>query len=347
MALPPYPGWTPSTIDFTSGTALYIASVAAEIPPAFPIADAIRDGLISQADATAAGLTSVSIAKESSTLFELASAAALSATARASVPATDIGTVLFVSGFPHARPPGHNVATALAETIGSPCVFATEIGGSCADGVNSVILAAYRLLFSSDRAALVVSGDIYPQPYVDRFNIELGLIFADGAAAVVLSGDGGYARLVSAATLTDPALSGVHADVSSDRTPIDFTARAQAFLETRMDTDEAFARIKSGLISTVDAALSTAGISIDDVAYALVPAVGQIFLQRNYLDSLNIPVSRTTWEYTAVTGHVGAADQFTALAHVVDNDLCRSGDYILLVGEGGGFQWSVMILQVQ
>ncbi len=346
-ATPTFPALAPSAIDFTSGPGLHIASAAARIPPALPLEQAVRDGLISEEDAKITGYSAVTVAKESDTLLDLASAAALAATTRADMSGTDIGAVFFVSVFPFTRPPLYNVATAVAEAVRSPCAFAAEMSGGCAAGLNTLTLAAHRLLASQDRAALVVAGDVWRQPHIDRFNCEPGYIFADGAAAVVLSREAGYARLLSAATLTDPTLSGLHAPVPSTRTPVDITARAHAFLKNRMGTDAVLGRLRSGLTSTIDAALSQARVSLADVAHVIVPAIGEPFLYRNYLDPLGIPVSRSTWDYSEVTGHTGAADQFGALAHLVDTDRCSSGDVILMIAEGLGFQWSVVVLEVQ
>ncbi|WP_225839747.1 3-oxoacyl-[acyl-carrier-protein] synthase III C-terminal domain-containing protein [Streptomyces sp. NK08204] len=347
MAQPPFPALTPSATDFTAGAALYIASAAAELPPALPVADAIRDGSYSQESADIAGYSAVTIAEESSTIFDLASAAALSATARTTVPSTDIRSVLFVSVFPFTHPALYNIPAAIAESVRSPCAFATQLSNaSCAAGVDALVMAGHRLLVTDERAALVVAGDLWRQPHIDRFNCNPNFVFADGAAAVVLSRDVGYARLLSGATLTDPTLSGLHADVPTARTPVDITARARAFFETRMDPDEVHARLEAALTSTIDAALSLAGVSMDDVAYALLPAIGRTFLQR-YLDMLKIPISRTTWDYYATTSHIGPGDQFSALTYLMDNDRCGSGDVILLIGEGVGFQFSVAVLEVQ
>lgn len=347
MAQLPFPALTPSATDFTSGTPIYIASAAVELPPALPVADAIRDGLYTQESADVAGYNAVTIAKESSTLFDLATAAALSATARATVPTDEISTVFFVSIFPYTRPPLYNMPAAIAEVVRAPCAFAAEISGaSCAAGVDALVLAGQRLLLTNDRAALVVAGDIWRQPHIDRFNCNDGFVFADGAAAVVLSRDGGYARLLSSATLTDPTLSGLHADVPSTRTPVDISARARAFLSTRMGTEEVHARLGAGLKSTIDAALSLAEVRLADVAYTVLPAVGRTFLQR-YLDEFDIPISRTTWDHYVNTSHIGPGDQFSSLAYLMENNLCSSGDVILLIGEGVGFQFSVAVLEVQ
>jgi 3-oxoacyl-[acyl-carrier-protein] synthase-3 len=338
---------TPSALDLTSEPALYIASAAAELPPAMLIADAIRDGLYSQESADVAGIHAVTIAKESTTLLDLATGAALSAIARTSVPATDIGSLLFVSVFPFTQTALYNMPAAIAEAVRAPCAFTTEIAGaSCTAGINALVIAAQRLLLTEDRAALIIAGDLWRQPHIDRFNSEQGFIFADGAAAVVLSRDVGYARLLSAATMTDPTLSGLHAYVPSTRTPVDITARARAFLQTRMGTDKVLGRLQAGLAATIDAALSPTGFSLPEVAYVVLPAVGRTFLQR-YLDTLDIPISRTTWDYTEETSHIGAGDQFSALSYLVDHDRCRSGDVILLIGEGVGFQFGVAVLQVQ
>jgi 3-oxoacyl-[acyl-carrier-protein] synthase III len=348
VAQDPFPALIPSATDFTSsGAALYVASAAAELPPAMSVADAIRDGLYPQENADVAGYRAVTIAKESTTLLDLASAAALSAIDRTTVPATDIRTILFVSTFPYSLPPFYNIPTALAEIIRSPCAYAAQIStASCAAGVDALVLAGHRLLLTDDRAALVVAGELWREPHIDRFNCDAGFIFGDGAAAVVLSRDVGYARLLSAATLTEPALSGLHAEVPSTRTPIDVTARARNFLQTRMGSDEVHARLEVGLMATIDAALSLAQVSLDDVACVVLPAVGRSFVQRN-LDMLGIPISRTTWDLYEMTGHIGPGDQFNSLAHLIDHDRCASGDVILLIAEGVGFQFSVAVVRVE
>lgn len=347
MAQPPFPALTPSATDFTAGGALYINSAAAELPPAMSIEDAIREGRYSQESADIAEYSGVTIAKESSTIVDLAAAAALSAVARATVPSTDIRNLLFVSVFPFTHPTVYNIPAAIAEIVRTPSAFTTQISNaSCAAGVDALVMAGHRLLVTDDRAALVVAGDLWRLPHIDRFDCNPNFIFADGAAAVVLSRETGYARLLSGASLTDPVLSGLHVEVPSDRTPVDITARARAFFETRMSPEEAHERLNAAFTATVDAALSLAGVSLAEVAYALLPAVGRAFLQR-YLDLLDIPVSRTTWDYYATTSHIGPGDQFSALSYLMDHDRCGSGDVILLIGEGVGFQFSAAVLRVQ
>ena len=347
MAQPTFPALTPSATDFTSGAPLYIASAAAELPPAMPVADAVREGLYSQESADVAGYSAIAIAKESSTILDLASAAALSATERAGVPNTDIRTVLFVSVFPYTHTPLHNIPAALAEVVRAPAALVAQISGaSCAAGLDALVMAGHRLLVTADRAALVVAGDLWRQPHIDRFDCNPNFVFADGAAGVVLSRDAGYARLLSAATLSDPTLSGLHADVPSTRTPVDITERARVFFQTRMSPDEAHERLDLALTSTIDAALALARVKLADVARAVLPAIGRAFLQR-YLDMLDIPVSRTMWDYFSTTGHIGPGDHFSALTYLVDHDGCDSGDIILLIAEGVGFQFSVAVLEVQ
>lgn len=346
-APPPFAAGSPTATDFTSGPALYIASAAAEIPPGLPLADAVRDGLIPEENAKVTGMSTVSVADESTSLFDLVTAAASSAVSQAGLPASDIGAVLFANVFPYTRPRLYNMATGIAEAVGAPVAFATELSGGCVASINALVLAALRMVHSQERAALVVAGDVWRQPHIDRFNTEVGYIFADGAAAVVLSREAGFARLISAATLTDPNLSGIHAEVPSDRTPVDITARARAFLTTRMGTDQVLPRLRGGLRATLDAVLAPAGVGLADVDHVLVPAIGEPFLYRNYLDPLGIPISRTTWDHSAVTGHTGGADQFSALAYLVDQGRCKSGDTILMISEGLGFQWSVAVLRVE
>jgi 3-oxoacyl-[acyl-carrier-protein] synthase III len=347
MAQPTFPALTPSATDFTSRGSLYIASAAAELPPALPVADALREGRYSQEAIDLAGYSGITIAPESTTILDLASAAARSAIDRSGVPATDIRSVLLTSIFTATHTPLYNLPAAIAEAVRVPCAFGAQISGaSCAAGVDTLVLAGHRMLVTDDRAALVVAAELWRQPHIDRFDCNPNFVFSDGAAAVVLSREPGYARLLSAATLTDPTLSGLHADVPSARTAIDITERARVFFQTRMSPDEAHERLEAALTSTIDAALSLARVKLADVAYAAMPAIGRTFLQR-YLDMLNLPVSRTTWDYYATTGHIGPGDQFSSLAYLMDRGLCRGGDIVLLIGEGVGFQFSVAVLEVQ
>ncbi|MFD9908406.1 3-oxoacyl-[acyl-carrier-protein] synthase III C-terminal domain-containing protein [Streptomyces sp. NPDC059063] len=347
MAQSDFPALTPSATDFTKDGSIYLAAAATELPPAIPVEDLVLEGRYPKENADTAGYRAITIADESATLVGLAAAAAQSAISRAAVPADDIRNLIFVSVFPYEHPSLYNIPAGLAETLRTPCAFATQISNSsCAAGVDSLALAGQRLLLTDDRAALVVAADLWRQPHVDRFDSNPNFVFSDGAAAVVLSREAGYARLLSAASLTDPVLSGLHAPVPSDRTPIDITARARAFFETRMSPEDAHARLQSGLTATIDAALGLADATLDDVACAILPAVGKEFLQR-YLDMLKIPSSRTTWDHYMTTGHIGPGDQFSGLAHLMDTGRCSSGDVILLIGEGIGFQMSVAVLKVQ
>ncbi|MFF0728805.1 3-oxoacyl-[acyl-carrier-protein] synthase III C-terminal domain-containing protein [Streptomyces sp. NPDC004134] len=348
MAQPPFPALTPSATDFTKGGALYIAAAATALPPAMPIEDAIRDGLYTRESADIAEYTGVAIADESSSILDLASAAALSATARSDVPAADIRSLLFVSVFPFTHPRLYNLPAAIAEAVRAPSAFTTQISNaSCAAGVDALVMAGHRLLLTEDPAALVVAAELWRMPHIDRFDCNPNFVFADGASAVVLGRTGGYARLLSGASLTDPTLSGLHVEVPSDRTPVDVSARAGAFFQrTGRDTAEVHGRLEAGLTATIDSALALAGVRLDDVACVVLPAVGRTFLQR-YLDMLKIPVSRTTWDYFATTSHIGPGDQFSALEHLAENGRCTGGDVILLIGEGVGFQFGVAVLEVQ
>ncbi|WP_243704727.1 3-oxoacyl-[acyl-carrier-protein] synthase III C-terminal domain-containing protein [Micromonospora sp. KC723] len=61
---------------------------------------------------------------------------------------------------------------------------------------------------------------------------------------------------------------------------------------------------------------------------------------------LDISSDQTTWDWGSTIGHLGAGDQIAGLAHLRRTGRLGAGQLCALVGAGGGFSWSVAVLEV-
>jgi 3-oxoacyl-[acyl-carrier-protein] synthase III len=92
--------------------------------------------------------------------------------------------------------------------------------------------------------------------------------------------------------------------------------------------------------------LEEAGIEAGGVARGVFPNVGLETLTTRYLAPLELKVEATAWEWGRRTGHVGAADQLTGLAELVESGAVGPGERVMLVGIGAGFSWTCAVVEV-
>lgn len=201
-------------------------------------------------------------------------------------------------------------------------------------------------------AAMITAADQFAEPAWDRWRTTWGLVYADGASAAVVSRGGGFARVLSSVTVTDSGLEGLHrggllfgpCPDASDY-PIDFRARALDYGQS-VDIEAATGRISAGLSSAVTTAAAKAGIEVDEADHYIVPSFGRELLRQQCLDVLGIGIERSTWGWGAAVGHMGAADQFASLTYLSKAGRLNPGDRALIIGIGGGFNWTCVVLDI-
>jgi 3-oxoacyl-[acyl-carrier-protein] synthase-3 len=199
-------------------------------------------------------------------------------------------------------------------------------------------------------AALVTAADRWPQPLIDRWATDSTAVYGDGGAAIVVSTDGGFARLLSLVTVTDPPLEGIlrgdapFRPLSERRaTPIGLTSRAHQFMQT-LPLDEVQHRVVSGLAHSAREAAREADVSLAEIEHLVLPFVGRHQLTRACLEPLGLRLDRTTFELGRRIGHMGAADLLVGLNHLVESAVVSAGERILLIGSGGPM-WTSAILE--
>jgi 3-oxoacyl-[acyl-carrier-protein] synthase-3 len=231
--------------------------------------------------------------------------------------------------------------------VGAP---ALEIRQGCNGGLFALGLARSHLGQYADTAVLITCADRFDGAF-DRWRTNKGMVFGDGAAAVVMSHRRGTARVLGVATRADSELEQMHRSTGSlasatlRRGPLDAGPAKKAFLRTTSSA-EVQRRFETQVVDAVDGALSEAGTKLDGIAQVLVSNLGHELLTRAFLEPLELPVERTAWQWGRRIGHLANSDQFLALEHQVRTGVLHEGDLVLLVGMGVGFVWTATVLEI-
>ncbi len=235
--------------------------------------------------------------------------------------------------------------------VGNRCP-AIEIRQMSNGGMAALELAANHLGGSGGTAALLTTGDRFDPPGFDRWRSDPGTVYADGGTAVVLSRRGGFAALRSLATVSEPELEGMHRGTDpfgsapfSHRPRVDLAAHKQNFLAGH-GLSRSVDQINSGHDETLKRALADADCSLADIDLFVLPHLGLSRLGHLYLRRWGVDQAATTWSWSRTVGHLGAGDQYAALAHLVESGALRPGQRCLLAGVGAGFTWSIAVLEI-
>lgn len=330
---------------------LYLDAVGTYLPPAVSAADAVAQGRYDPADHADDGYDHVLVedSRSPAEMAVLAGRAAL-ATARHTGP---VDLVLHGSSYYQGQDFWTPATYVRRELVGGTGP-AFEVRSASNSGMAALDLAAAYLTAGPGRAAaLITVADRFALPGFDRWASDGGVVYADGAAAVLLSRTGGVARVLAVTSSSDPELESLGRDV--DRFlpapdpaagPLDLRGFKARYLR-RAGFDELRARLWAGLRTNVAATARAARVDLAAVDRYLVPNVGRDLLEWEFLEPLGIGVDRTAWDNARRIGHLGAADQFANLADMIERGVLTAGQHVLLIGVGLGFSWTSALLRVE
>ncbi|MCP2342415.1 ketoacyl-ACP synthase III family protein [Actinomadura rupiterrae] len=332
---------------------LFLSGLAHHLPAPVDAAGAVAEGRYDPSDHAADQYASVTVATGEAPP-EMAAAAARLALRRAGTPPGDVALLLHASAWFQGVDYWPAAAFVHREVLGEAGRYAPamDVQQMCAGALGALELAAsYLAAEPARRAALVTTADRFGGPGFDRWRADLsGLVYGDGGAAAVL-GREGFARLLSVGTVVDTELEGMYRGdepfATAPGRPVDVRARRAAFAAgAGQQLGGIGDRTTSGLTEAIDRTLKDAGLALDDIHRFVFPNVGLRVLRTRYCEPLGIDLARTTWDWGRRTGHVGAADQLTGLAHLAESGRAGSGDRVLLVGIGAGFAWTCAAVEI-
>lgn len=329
-------------------TDLYLAGAAAWLPPAVSAKQVAANGGYNEDELAANGIVCAPAGEDSPP--EMAARAAATALSRSpGVAADDVALVLHAHSH-HQGQAFWSPASYVQRSAGLTKAAAINVGQMSNSGMAAVELALPYLAARPGAAALVTTADRFCSPSFDRWTADLGIVYGDGAAALVLSSAPGFARVVSMRTWTEASLEHLHrgavpfsdhpgeAAVDVRRTKTDYV--------TEVGLPSVIERSSAGVKSVVAGALADAGLDMADMAVVVLPNLGRHVVAAQYLAHLELAPERTLMDWGAYTGHLGGGDQLAAVARLVETRRVSAGEHVLLVGAGGGFSWSSAVVEV-
>ncbi|MDA0636080.1 ketoacyl-ACP synthase III family protein [Nonomuraea sp. MCN248] len=287
---------------------------------------------------------------------EMALHAARSALKRGGRAPADVDLLLYASTW-HQGPDGWPPHSYLQRHLVGGDVLATEIRQGCNGMFIALELAAgYLDAAPARQAALLVAADNYGTPLMDRWRMGPGYIGGDAAAALVLTKEAGFARLTSACTTTVAEAEELHRG-SEDLFPpgvtvgrrMSFAARNEQFRNQVMPKGEATSalfKIQRALMEVVEQVLDESGIEARDLARVAFMNYSEEIVEQRCMAVLDLPMSRSTWDYGRTIGHCGAGDQVLALDRLLVTGQLGPGDHLLMLGTGPGVTVSAAVIEI-
>jgi 3-oxoacyl-[acyl-carrier-protein] synthase-3 len=231
---------------------------------------------------------------------------------------------------------------AIAHRLGCVNAYAVEYA-NVSYGAPAALRVARDILLAEDDVERVLavgaSRESYLLDYANeraRFMITCG----DGAAAALLSKDGGVNEVLGSHGITDGSLSrhvkvpsGGSVDPDGENRSLDVID--QAAMKDRLDEISL-----PNFVRAAEAALARSGASLDDIAYLC-----GIHMKRSMHDALvaALGVDPERAAYLDDAGHMSGVDPLLALDRA-RSDLAE-GDFVLLLAAGTGYTWAASVVR--
>jgi 3-oxoacyl-[acyl-carrier-protein] synthase-3 len=328
---------------------IFVAGVGVFLGEPYSAEEAVRNGEYDAIEFEANGIASATVSELAPP--EMAVRAAKAAVTRSGIDSADFALVynsaLWFQGI-DMWPTASYVARF---TVGDH-VPAYDLQQQCNGAMAGVELAAAQLAGRPQAsAALLTTADRFALPAIDRWRSESGIVYGDGATALVLSNRPNFAKLLSTATCVDNSLEEVlrggpfYAAPKSDA-PLKITERIVSYMGGNGAIRDAAMRLAQTAKNAVTQALIDAKTDMDDVKKVIIPAGGRAKMEWQSHQLLGITEDKTSWEFGRLNGHLGAGDQFAALNNMLEEGELAAGDKVLLVGGGAGFTCTCAVIEL-
>jgi 3-oxoacyl-[acyl-carrier-protein] synthase III len=332
---------------------VYINGLGVFLPHYVSSEEAIAQGLYDEDVYQGTGLTGTHVARDIPPLT-MAVHAAKQALARSG---NDVGTIdtLIHSGNPAQGPVSASYSGYVLRQLGGSDVHTMEISQGCS-GVFGAIEVGIGFLTGAAgmQTALITTAESVETPLLDRWRgYGPGVIMGDGAAALTLSAEGGFARIVSMASSTLSEFEHWHRGNESmlpqqdekSRMP-NMVQRTMDFLGTGISLPEIIEMLSKFSMDVCHRALDDAGVRPEDLARAIANNSDGRMLYHGFMKPLGLPMERSTYDYGRGIGHMGSCDQIVSLDHLLTSDQLKPDDYVMMLTQGPGMVTSCLVIQI-
>lgn len=330
--------------------ALFIRNIGVELPQKrIVVASAVQSGLYDSERAVREGFSSVAVA-ENTTPVEMAVVAAQRALA--DFPRERISALFYTCIHRHGHKKLWPAAFGLQNSLGlQQKTLAVSLSSGCNSAFQACLLAQAILTGGMGDHALVAGSDMFGGGRFDRFGSDLGAIYGDAAAAILLSSETGIFRILHLDIDSEPQLEEMYRDTevineltAQPEEEYDVGASKKRFLD-RTGKDSFSALFSACLNRLRTRLLEAHPLLHQPVKYVIFPNVGLGISAPLYAAAFSDLAQDDHWEFGRSIGHVGTCDQFMGLHDLETKGHLQPGDRILLVGAGNGLSAATMLLE--
>ncbi len=333
---------------------IYIAGVGVFLPETVSIAEAVDQGRFTAEHASETGLLGAAVAGDMPAP-DMALAAAREALSRAGRSGEEADLLLYAGSW-HQGPDGWLPGAYLQSHLGgdAPTI---EVRQGCNGMFGALELAiAYLRADQNRRTALLVASDNFGTPLMDRWTSGSGFVLADVATSLVLTTEPGFARVLSAGTVTIPGAERAHRGDEPMFPPgstvgrsVDFDARLAAFRDHALTQPGGFSplfEVQKKTSEIVDRCLTEAGIDVTQISRVACNNMSREMVEQRMMAPLGLPLSLSTWDYGRGIGHCGPSDQVASMNHLLETGGLTAGDHLLMFGMGPGITLSSAVIEI-
>jgi clorobiocin biosynthesis protein CloN2 len=327
---------------------IFLSGIGIYLPEIETLESAAARGLCRADEMAAVGYRGAAVAGDLPAP-EMALSAARDALKNSGVSPDDLAALLYTYIW-HQGPDGWSPAHYLQRYLVGDDPFAAEVRDGCNGTFSAIELAIGVLRAEAGRkAVLITASDNFGTPLFRRWESGiLNTVMGDGASAVVLTKDDGFAQLLSIGTMAysemeeaERAGEPLFPPGITEGRAVNYQARFETFgrkLVTERIGERMLVIHQQRAAESVSRTLAEAGIGADDIKRVIIHNIGQGDAA-SYLAMLGFGLDQSTWSHGREIGHTGASDHLISLNHLLAVGELGVGDHVLLAGMSPGLTY--------
>lgn len=238
-----------------------------------------------------------------------------------------------------------STASLIQDWLGATRSGAFDLSAACSGFVYAVHMGAQAIQAGSCQTVLVVGSETMSR-VLDWQDRSTCILFGDGAGAVVLRASEKQGGVLSTILRSDGAgcdLLAIPSVGSRDFQHHEFGANGHKMYRMYMEGREVFRFATRVVDESIRQAADEAGIAVQDIDL-IIPHQANYRIIETSSKKLGIPVDKFMSNIDRY-GNTSAASIPIALVEAIEQGRVKEGDYIALVGFGGGLAWGSMVIK--
>ncbi|WSQ06578.1 ketoacyl-ACP synthase III family protein [Streptomyces sp. NBC_01231] len=334
---------------------VHIDALGVDLHEWISVEKAAEDGLLAAETHADTGLTGVYVAPEVPAL-DMAVNSARTALDRAKTDPEAIATHIH-SSVNYQAPAGSYPPGYVLRELGLGTIPAFYLQQGCNGMLSAMEVAIGQITGAGEaEAVLLTTGENWNSPGINRWTDgqNQSCILGDGGASVLLSAHQGFAevRSLNAGVLHrlekwhrgDGPLINLESDAASEMA--EMGERVMRFHDADLSMAETLEKMSVFDLEIMQRSLVDAGLNASDITKVVSLNVDGRVVEYTVMVPLGVPMSRSGWEFGKSVGHIGGADPFIALEHLVRTREVTAGDHVLLTSQGPGWICTAAVVTI-